>query len=108
LELIADTGCPFDLIVDVATITKFTGSATTSLGSTYGPLIGGWIDVFIKELGLRARVIGYGNDDLAREARLDSPHFAGLVGLPFLRLIEFGGDATDFWIRPLQTGSVQN
>jgi hypothetical protein len=88
LELIADTGCPFDLIVDVATVTKFADSAITRLGSTYGPLVGGWVEMFIKEIGLNARVLAYGNDSLVREAKLESSDFAGLIGLPALRLME--------------------
>ena len=108
LELIADTGCPFDLIVDVATVTRFTDSAMTKLGSTYGTLLGGWVDTFVRELGLNARVLAYGNDSLVQEAKLDSNDFAGLIGLPFLRLLEYGGDADWLWIRPPQTGSAAN
>jgi len=108
LELIADTGCPFDLIVDVATITRFFDSAITRIGSSYGVLTGGWVGVFIQELGLNIRVLGYGNDPLIQEVRLDSTDFAGLIGLPFLRMMEYGGNADWFWIRPAQAGSGTN
>ena len=106
LEVIADTGCPFDLIVDVATITRFADSAITRLGSTYGALIGGWVDVFIKELGLNARVLAYGNDPLVQEVKVDSTDFAGLVGLPFLRMMEYGGNIDWFWIRLAQASGT--
>ena len=29
--------------------------------------------------------------------------FSGLVGLPLLRLLEYGGDADWFWLRPAST-----
>jgi hypothetical protein len=33
-------------------------------------------------------------------AEASSPDFGGLVGLPLLRLMEYGGDADWFWLRP--------
>jgi len=53
------------------------------------------------ELGLTEIVRGYGSDQLLRAVRSDSSEFDGLVGLPLLRMLEFGGNRSEFWIRKL-------
>jgi hypothetical protein len=68
--------------------------------TNYGRLTGGRIRVVIPAIGFDDIVLGYGSDPAVATARKSHPDFAGLVGLPFLRLMEFGGDANDFWIRP--------
>jgi hypothetical protein len=44
-------------------------------------------------------ILGYGSDPVFRAVQSDSPDFAGLAGLPLLRQVEYGGNATQFWIR---------
>ena len=50
------------------------------------------------ELGLSLTVLGYGSDNVWQQVQQQSPDFAGLAGLPFLRLVEYGGDGTAFWL----------
>ena len=52
------------------------------------------------ELGLAQQIVGYASDAVVKAVKASSPDFAGLAGLPFLRLLEFGGDADGFWLRP--------
>lgn len=106
LELIADTGCPFDIIVDTATLQAYDRGPAQSVNTTYGLLVGKWLHVSIKDAGLDARVLGYGNDSVVQDTKVASPDFAGLIGLPLLRRMEYGGDADWFWIRPAQAGGT--
>jgi hypothetical protein len=48
------------------------------------------------ELGLIEPIHGYGSDSVAQAVKRDSSDFSGLVGLPLLRLTEYGGDADWF------------
>jgi hypothetical protein len=44
-------------------------------------------------------VEAFGSDEAAAAATRSHPDFVGLVGLPALRLAEYGGDSDTFWIR---------
>jgi hypothetical protein len=39
------------------------------------------------------------SDAVASSTQASSPEFQGLAGLPLLRLLEYGGDASSFWLR---------
>lgn len=62
-------------------------------------MIGGWFRLYMPAFGLVELVTGYGNDILTASVAEEDPSFMGLVGLPILRLGEYGGNATDFWFR---------
>jgi hypothetical protein len=68
--------------------------------SNFGLLQGGWLQLAMPELGLTQPVVGYASDAVAAAAKASHVDFAGLVGLPLLRLLEYGGDANWFWVRP--------
>jgi hypothetical protein len=53
----------------------------------------------MSEFGLDVDLIGYASDAVVTVAKASSPDFEGLVGLPFLRFLEYGGDAQSFWLR---------
>jgi hypothetical protein len=103
VELIADTGCPFDLIVDEVTLGQCKLIEVPDVRSCYGDLVGGWLRIVIPGVGLDLQVIGFASDRVVQDAQADCPDFAGLLGLPVLRMTEFGGDADWFWIRPAGT-----
>jgi hypothetical protein len=42
---------------------------------------------------------GFGSDPVLQAVQVDRPDFAGLAGLPLLRLVEYGGNDTSFWLR---------
>jgi hypothetical protein len=100
LDLIADTGNPFALIVGEAALSQFKWLDEVGVSTNFGPLNAGWLRVVMPELGLDELVLGYGSDVVLRGARASSADFEGLVGVPFLRLVEYGGDANSFWVRP--------
>jgi hypothetical protein len=54
------------------------------------------------ELGLTNLVLGFGSDHVLQAVQSDCLDFQGLVGLPLLRMLEYGGDEVAFWIRKRQ------
>jgi hypothetical protein len=100
LEMMADTGSPCAIIVSLSIMQQFKLRRAKDLFSNFGDLQGGWLRVVIPEVGLNQRVIGYASDTAVEAAERSDLEFAGLVGLPLLRLLEYGGNAEEFWIRP--------
>jgi hypothetical protein len=72
------------------------------MNSNFGLLQGGWLHIHMPELGLDQDLIGYASDAVVAAAKASCPDFEGLVGLPVLQLVEYGGDATGFWLRSVQ------
>lgn len=110
MDLVVDTGCPdavvlrkpaFDLIV--------TSSAPGYVSGGWGFMEGGWLQLDMPACGLIQLVHGYANNIIGASVAADDPNFMGLVGLPVLRLGEYGGNATDFWFRypPTPTSTSQ-
>ena len=99
LELLVDTGNPCAIIVDVATMQSLRWRESVSTDSNFGPLEGGWLHIAIPELGLDFKTLGHANDSVVNVVKRSDPGFGGLVGLPLLRMLEYGGDGGRFWIR---------
>jgi hypothetical protein len=106
MELIADTGCPFNMIVDVATLQRYALLPAPPISTTFGQLVGAWLRIIIPEVSLDVRVLAYANDSVVQDVKVDCPDFGGLIGLPLLRMMEYGGDADWFWIRPAQASGT--
>jgi hypothetical protein len=97
-ELLADTGNPCAVIVGAHDIALTALSPGQSLQTNFGWLTGGWLRLIIPEVDFDERVLGYGNDAIVNAAKSSSVDFSGLIGL--LRLMQYGGNANSFWIRP--------
>jgi hypothetical protein len=102
LELLADTGNPCAIILSQADMARLRVRAAPDSHSNFGLLEGGWVHLTMPALGLDQDLIGYGCDAVVTAAKASSRDFEGLAGLPFLRLVEYGGDADWFWIRRAQ------
>ena len=87
-------------MVALPVLVRLSRGHAPNVKTNFGLLSGDWFNLEMPELGLVRPILGYGNDPIAAAARASSPDFEGLVGLPFLRLLEYGGDANSFWIRP--------
>jgi hypothetical protein len=98
-ELVADTGNPFAVILGQADSTLLVQAPAASRNTNFGLLAGGWLELNMPELGLTTAVLGYASDAVFQAVQADSPDFAGLAGLPLLRMVEYGGDAVAFWLR---------
>jgi hypothetical protein len=100
LELLADTGNPCAIIVgrnDTAFMAPIPGYG---VWSNFGALTAGWLQVVIPEIGFDQQVLGYASDEVVSAAQGSDPDFGGLIGLPLLRMMQYGGDSDSFWIRP--------
>jgi hypothetical protein len=98
-ELVADTGSPCAVILGQADLAMLSRAAAQGVNSNFGQLIGGWLELVMPELGLTVPTHGFGSDHVLQAVQAASSDFAGLVGLPLLRLVEYGGDGTSFWVR---------
>ncbi len=100
VELMADTGNPFALIIGEALMLRVKQGDAPDADTNFGRLTGGWLFVAVPEWSQEQLLLGYASEDVVAAAKGSCPDFEGLVGLPFLRLAHYGGDAEDFWIRP--------
>jgi hypothetical protein len=102
LECLADTGNPCSLIISVGMFRRLCWRQSSTMESNFGTLDGGWLRIVVAELGFDQKVLGYANDMVVNVVKRSDPGFAGLVGLPLLRLMEYGGNSEAFWIRAEQ------
>ena len=99
LEALVDTGNPCAIILDSATMEAVRWRESVRTNSNFGPLESGWLRLAIPEIGFDVKVLGHSNDSVANVVKRSDPGLGGLVGLPLLRMLEYGGDAGQFWIR---------
>ena len=100
VELLADTGNPFALIIGSIQMARVIRRGVLPVNTNFGRMDGGWVRVMIPDVGFDEEVLGYASDRVVNTAQRESPDFEGLLGLPLLRMLEYGGDASWFWIRP--------
>lgn len=81
-RLIADLGCPFDLIVERGILQRFRWSDEPSKPSNFGWLEGGLVRVSMPELEFVHSVRAYSNTRAVHIARDEG--FDGIAGKPFL------------------------
>lgn len=99
LDLVADTGSAAGIILRLDLLRALAHEPCQDRPSNFGSLVGGWLRLYNPDLGLVEFVRGYGNDRAAAMVARSHPDFVGVVGLPVLRLAEYGGNADAFWIR---------
>lgn len=99
VEAVADTGNPLPLIVSSALMFDCCHLGGPGTETNFGRLDGGFLRVRIPETGVDAMIFGYASDQVTDAIQDSSPNFEGLVGLPLLRRLEFGGNADHFWVR---------
>lgn len=98
-KLVADTGNPFELIIDATSMAELNHGDGPPVETNFGTLAGGWLLLAMPELGLTKKVLGHASDVVVASVKSSHPGFQGLAGLPLLRMLEYGGDADAFWIR---------
>jgi len=103
VEMLADTGNPCAMIISQALMASLKQRAAPDLNSNFGLLRGGWLHLTMPELGLDQEIEAFASDPVVTATKGSSPDFEGLAGLPFLRLLEYGGDADWYWLRPVQS-----
>jgi hypothetical protein len=105
LELLADTGNPLPLLVSRGFMSRLKHGSAPDVTTNFGLLEGGWLRVALPDLALDRTLVGYASDAVVSATKASSPDFEGLAGLPLLRLLEYGGDANWFWLRPAPRSS---
>jgi hypothetical protein len=99
VDLVVDTGNPCEVIIDSATLIAMEWLEARDSSSNFGLIHGGWLRLTIPEIGFDAKFIGYANDKVVEIAKRSDRRFGGLIGLPLLRMMEYGGDRGHFWVR---------
>jgi hypothetical protein len=99
IELLADTGNPFAIVISAANMANLKLKSAPDVNTNFGSLEGGWVHLGMPEFGLDTDMIGYASDAVVLSTQISSTDFHGLAGLPLLRLLEYGGDAASFWLR---------
>jgi hypothetical protein len=98
-ELLADTGSPCAVILGQADLALLRHTVAGGIDSNFGHLTGGWLELAMSELDLTSPVLGFGSDHVLQAVQSATTSFAGLAGLPLLRMVEYGGDSETFWLR---------
>ena len=99
MDLLVDTGSSHGVVIRKELFEKLVLRTTRRIRTNFGEMQGGWIRLRSTELGLVEMIEGFGSDDMARSAMRSSLDFAGVVGLPVLQMMEYGGNFGSFWIR---------
>jgi hypothetical protein len=99
-EFLVDTGNPCAIIIDTANMQLLRWRESVFVDSNFGLLEGGWLRIAIADFTFDVKTLGYANDSVVSVVKRSHPGFSGLVGLPFLRMLEYGGNGGYFWIRP--------
>jgi hypothetical protein len=95
-ELLADTGSPCAVILGKTDLMLLQRASAAGANTNFGFLTGGWLELDMPELGLSSQIHSYGSETVLQTVQSDSPDFAGLAGLPLLRMLEYGGDKDSF------------
>ncbi len=109
LDLVVDTASHYGLILRRSLFEQLVHRRIDPEFNQYGMMHGGWLQLYMPASGLVELIRGYGNDILATGVAEEDSNFMGLIGMPVLRLGEYGGNATDFWFRypPTSTPTSQ-
>jgi hypothetical protein len=99
LDLVVDTASADAFVLRMSVFEQLMWSPNRSTATTWGFMLGGWLRLYMPASGLVELIAGYGNNMLAAGVAAEDPQFMGLVGMPFLRLGEFGGNADALWFR---------
>jgi len=97
--LVADTGSAAPILLKPELMTILSHERGKDRTSNLGKMIGGWLRIYCPELGLVEFTRGFGSEKAFELVQSCDPNFVGLVGLPTLRMTEYGGNADEFWIR---------
>src|SRR5688500_17952074 len=82
LDLLADTGDPYPIVIAEPQLQKFGWGEGVNVLTNFGTLQGGWLQVQIPELRFDAMLFGYASNAVAAAVQRSSSDLVGLAGLP--------------------------
>ncbi len=97
-EFLVDTGNPCALIISQSLLGEMLWRESFAVDSNFGPLGAGWLSVTVPEAGDEFKILGYANDAVVQVVQRSDSAFDGLIGLPLLGLLRYGGDQGYFWV----------
>jgi len=100
-DMLADSGSPCAVILGADDLNLLSHGTAARANTNFGRMAGGWLRLAMPEFALTDLVRGFGSNEVLKAVQTDCPDFCGLVGLPLLRMLEYGGNRTSFWIREL-------
>src|ERR1041384_3363790 len=62
LRVVADTGNPFELIIDPDAFRRLTHGEGMKIETNFGFMVGGWIKIVMPDFGLKLKVEAYASD----------------------------------------------
>ncbi len=99
VKLLADTGSPCAIVIGRRVMEKVRLVEAPNLQTNFGLFEGGWVRVVIPGVAFEEMIVGFASDEAADATRRSHTGFDGLVGLPLLRRMEYGGNNEWFWVR---------
>ena len=99
LDAVVDSGSPLTIVVGMDVFARFAHRETRTVSTNFGTLKSGWIRMTIPQTRFNQEIRVYGSDTVVHSVQLSDRRFAAVIGLPVLRMFEYGGDADRFWIR---------
>jgi hypothetical protein len=70
VQLLADTGNPCALIIGSNAMKRFKRGDAPDMGSNFGPLTGGWLQVLLNDIGFDRHMVGYASDAVVSAAKV--------------------------------------
>lgn len=101
MNVVVDTGNPCGLIVSSEVLAEYHWKDSLGTGSNFGTLQGGWVRLGIPGIEFDEKIVAYSNDSILSLVQRSDASFQGLMGLPLLRMLSYGGDAGHFWVESL-------
>lgn len=99
MDVVIDTGNPFALIVRHEALEWSALRRTRPVATNFGRLSGGWVRLLVPGTSFDGELLAYSGDAVVSAVEASHRDFAGLAGLPLLRMFEYGGDQNAFWVR---------
>lgn len=77
---------------------QFRGSHGATAETNFRTIVGGFLHVRILGTEFDETLLGHAGDWVVQAVQASSASFEGVIGLPLLRRVEYGGDADQFWV----------
>ena len=102
VQLLADTGNSCALIIGANVKGRFKRGDAPDMGSNFVPLTGGWLQVWLTDIGFDRHLLGYGSDAVASAAKVSDQVLMDWPAFRFSACSSTAG-TNGFWVRLAST-----